>query len=177
MARASSRRRPDTIEPTTLTECARRYHAAALALSRTFGLPLTLEFVQTYHPAISSIYIESGKVGVRLPDRVTLPPLRDVVAGEAHASSLDHPAGAETNPLPPGASEMSSPVTILEPVTSVPGDAALPCRGQPISTLKPAPLAMLINKVQPLAEAQGGRWVLLLQALTQERAKRVAGIV
>jgi hypothetical protein len=46
--------------PTTLTECARRYHAAALALARMFGVPLTLDFVREYHPAISTIYQRSA---------------------------------------------------------------------------------------------------------------------
>ena len=58
--------------------------------------------------------------------------------------------------------------------TAVPMVADLPARGRPIRDLKPALLAMLINKVEPLAGAQGGRWTALLQALQAERERRLA---
>jgi hypothetical protein len=64
-----------SVAPTSITECARRYHAAAAALAKSFGLPMTTAFLQEYHSAISCVYIEASKAGVRLPPAVQLPPL------------------------------------------------------------------------------------------------------
>jgi hypothetical protein len=50
----------------------------------------------------------------------------------------------------------------------------LPCGGLLIDGLKPPQLSMLIGKVATLAEAQGGRWTVLLEALQRERARRLA---
>jgi hypothetical protein len=56
----------------------------------------------------------------------------------------------------------------------IPRDAGLPCGGQLLVDLKPAPLRMLVGKVERLAEAHGGHWLVLLEALQAERARRLA---
>jgi hypothetical protein len=63
---------------------------------------------------------------------------------------------------------------VPSPPTVIPTDTDLPCRGQLLVDLKPASLSMLIGKLTGLAEAQGGRWVVLLQALQAEREARLA---
>ncbi len=74
----SSRAPAPSVEPSTITECARRYHACALALAKSLGLPMTAAFLQEYHSAISCVYIEAGRAGVRLPPAIQLPPLRAI---------------------------------------------------------------------------------------------------
>ncbi len=62
-------------KPTSITEICRRYYACALALSKVMGVPLTETFMQAYHSAISSTFIETSRCELRLPAGVTLPPL------------------------------------------------------------------------------------------------------
>jgi hypothetical protein len=180
-----------SIAPTTLTECARRYHGAALALARTFGVPLTADFVRDYHPAISSIYIESGKLGLRLPAGVRLPPLAPAAhAADGHemmslsADLPEQPAAhaapepePDRDPRPPGAGEAPPASTTDQapaPMT-IPVDAGLPCGGVAITALKPAQLAMLVSKVAALVHAEGHAWVPLLGSLQAgKRPTRVA---
>jgi hypothetical protein len=61
-------------KPTTITECARRYHACALALAQTLGLSLA-EVLAQHRESVTAVYIESSKCEVRLRASVTLPPL------------------------------------------------------------------------------------------------------
>lgn len=60
------------------------------------------------------------------------------------------------------------------PPTVIPAEAGLPCGGQGIDQLTPPQLAMLLGKVERLAEERGGQWAALLAALQAERAARVA---
>jgi hypothetical protein len=79
------------------------------------------------------------------------------------------PAEPGTDQVPTGTTNGHTPRP-----TVVPSDAGLPCAGQAISALKPASLAMLINKVARLLQDEGERWVLLLHALETERNARLA---
>ena len=60
------------------------------------------------------------------------------------------------------------------PRVTVPTDAGRPCEGQEISALRPPQLALLVDKVERLAKAQGGRWATLLAVLRTEREGRLA---
>jgi hypothetical protein len=166
------RRRPDTSSgaPTTLTECARRYHACALALAKSLGLPMTAAFLQEYHSAISCVYIEAGRAGVRLPSGVQLPPL---VQASGEHSPPEPGQAAPVAGISEPSGENSPPNGDTPPLTVVPPDAGLPCGGQAISALKPAALSMLISKVARLLHDEGERWVTLLHALQAERAARL----
>jgi hypothetical protein len=169
------RRRPEAPsgEPTTLTECARRYHGAALALARTFGVPLTAKFLQTYHSAISSVYIESGRAGVRLEPTVQLPSL-------APAGHLAPDLEADRDPLPPGEEEAPvvttngdgppPPLPAADLPTHIPG--GLPCAGQAIDALKPAQLHMLCGKLGLRALVDPGMKPLH-EAVLAERSRRL----
>jgi hypothetical protein len=148
--------------PTTLTEIARRYHAAAVALAQT--LDLSLEEVLTQHrESVTAIFIESSKCEVRLPASVRLPPL----GAEAAISQANGQDGKDVSEI----SETSNGHAIP---TTIPADGDLPCAGQEIATLKPAQLAMLLAKVASLVHAEGDGWVPLLHALQAERQARVA---
>jgi hypothetical protein len=154
-----------------LTEIARRYVATGLALSRALGLPWTEDFLRQHRESISCCFIEAGRAGVRLPERVHLPPLEP--AG--------HPApvpGPDRDTLPPGEGEApvvmtndQAPLTAASLPTHIP--AGLPCAGQAIATVKPAQLRMLLSKVDQLGAAQGSQWLPLLEALASERAARL----
>ena len=88
---------------------------------------------------------------------------QDVTEGEHFADAPVAPAsGGTPTPAPE------------PPVTTIPTDGGLPCGGEGIDRLKPAQLAMLLGKVGVLAEAHGGRWTTLLQALQAERTARLA---
>lgn len=58
--------------------------------------------------------------------------------------------------------------------TMIPTGQGVPCGGARIVDLQPSQLAMLIGKVEGLAEAKGGPWQTLLQALQAERQARLA---
>jgi hypothetical protein len=60
--------------PTSLTEIARRYHAAAVALAQTLGLSVA-EVLSQHRESVTAIFIESGRCDLRLPAAVKLPPL------------------------------------------------------------------------------------------------------
>jgi hypothetical protein len=169
--------------PTSLTECARRYHGAALALARTFGVPLTADFVRDYHPAISTIYIEAGRAQIRLPPTVQLPPL-------APAGNPAPEPEPDRDPLPPGegeapdgaVSDLSEAVEADVPDFAPPTDQApapltiptgFPSAVVRITDLKPGVLPMLIAKTAALVHAEGEAWVPLLGALQSERATRL----
>jgi hypothetical protein len=165
--------------PTTITEVARRYHAAAVALSRTLGLSLA-EVLAQHRESVTAIFIECGRSDLRVAAGVKLPRL---AMPESPANG--HPgAAAETNisanntfgaedPVPrQGGEEAHGNAPALP--TSIPADENLPCAGQEIALLKPAALAMLIGKVATLAHAEGAAWAPLLHALTREREARLA---
>jgi hypothetical protein len=162
----------------TITEVARRYHACAMALAKSFGMPLTADFLQAYHSAISSVYIEAGRAGIRLPAGVQLPPL--VVPNNHGQPPNGHPVEPVTEHVreweptdTPEAGAPEPPTNGHAPPVAIPTDAGLPCGGQVIADLKPAQLAMLVSKVATLAHAEGERWGPLLGALQSERGKRL----
>jgi hypothetical protein len=43
------------VDPTTITELARRYHSCAVALATSLGLPLTEAFLRDHRESVSSI--------------------------------------------------------------------------------------------------------------------------
>jgi hypothetical protein len=180
--------------PTTLHEICRRYVATATTLAQVLGVPLTEAFMQEHHQAIACCFIESGRVGVRLPASVTLPPLasavntrlsRDASALEPqgpegfHSPDERNPKGGR-QPKPDSqklvAAEAAGPEVSHTNghaiPTCLPADGDLPCRGQEIARLTPAQLAMLLSKVARLVHQQGDGWVPLLHALQAERARR-----
>ena len=73
MARSSSSQPP--VEP-TIAEITMRYHACAVELANALGVPYTEAFLIQHRESISCCFIESSKLGVRLPERVHLPPLK-----------------------------------------------------------------------------------------------------
>jgi hypothetical protein len=187
MARQWKRNAP-TPEVSSVTECARRYHACAVALARSFGLPMTAAFLQEYHAAISCVYIEAGRAGVRLPPTVPLPPLTPPAAttnGQAPAMEPQAPGSSTTEdvalapqdrPLADPSANGAVPAngTVVPSPTTIPKDAGLPCGGVLIGDLKPAQLAMLVSKTARLVHDEGERWVPLLASLQAERAARLA---
>jgi hypothetical protein len=154
---------------------ARRYHACAAALAQTLGL--SLQDVLTQHrESVTAIFIECGRCDLRLPAGILLPHVADapVASTERHANVVHNVSDRHAN-VAHHVSE-SSPIDSnghMPKLTVVPTDAGLPCSGQAISSLKPAQLAMLVSKVARLAEAKGGRWTVLLQALQTERSTRL----
>lgn len=82
-------------KPTSITEICRRYYACALALSKVMGVPLTETFMQAYHSAISSTFIETSRCELRLPAGVTLPPLVPPNGQGARQPEASNPAIAE----------------------------------------------------------------------------------
>jgi hypothetical protein len=163
------------VAPTSITECARRYHAAAAALATSFGLPLTAAFVQAYHSAISSVYIEAGRAGVRLPSGVQLPPLTappveaPAEAGEIMCSGMPSAPEAPTT----GDTALSVITTVAELPTRIPAGLQLPCAEALISDLRPPQLSLLIGKVGLRALAEKSLEPLHV-ALLAERARRFA---
>jgi hypothetical protein len=160
-----------------LTEITRRYYACAIALSKAMGLPLTEDFMRQHRESISCCFIESGRAGVRLPPAVHLPPLAQAHDQAPEASTPEDAALAQQDspPADPAANGSASSVGATAPSpTTIPTDSGLPCGGLLIDGLKPPQLSMLIGKVATLAEAQGGRWTVLLEALQRERARRLA---
>jgi hypothetical protein len=167
--------------PTTITECARRYHACAVALSQTLGVPLA-EVLTQYHTAVASVYIESSKCELRLPAHVTLPPL--AVEAKALEAPADESNSTTRNVFPEatGHQARADESMVSAHKAFVAGDApppptippGLPCAGALVVDLRPAQLSLLLGKVDRLAAAQGGRWRALLEALVAERQARVA---
>jgi hypothetical protein len=152
--------------PTSLTEIARRYHAAALALSQTFGLPLE-QVLKEHRESVTAIFIESGRCDLRLPAGVPLPP----VAGEADSQMASLEANSREGKDVSAMAEHANGHTLP---TTIPADGDLPCAGQEITALTPAQLAMLLAKVARLVQDHQDDWVPLLHALQAERQARVA---
>jgi hypothetical protein len=69
---------------TSITEVARRHHAAAVALSQTLGLSLQ-ETLTAHRESVTAVFIECGRCDLRVSTAVTLPPL----AAEAPAPSTN----------------------------------------------------------------------------------------
>jgi hypothetical protein len=182
--------------PTTITEIARRYHAAALALGQTLGLSLA-EVLAQHRESVTAVFIEASRADLRLPAGVRLPPLSTTTVGPSHGrrggepvvedttavvSPNGQPAGVTADGSAPSATPAVAPAlgaTAPEPnghtiPTTIPSDGDLPCRGMEIASLKPAQLAMLLARVANLVHAEGDGWVRLLGALQAERAKRIA---
>jgi hypothetical protein len=161
--------------PTSITEIARRYHAAAVALAQTLGLSVP-EVLSAHRESVTAIFIECGRCDLRLPAAVKLPRLAQA-NGSRETVTRDDGHGPETGAIPEGdqvAESVASPLTNGHtPPVVIPRDAELPCGGQVIADLKPAPLAMLISKTARLVHDQGEAWVPLLGALQVERARRL----
>jgi hypothetical protein len=155
----------------TLTALARRYHGCALALSRTLGMPLET-VLRDYAAAVSTLFIEASRQGIRLPPPAILPPLHRATGGHHLATGGHHLATGDNGDVldvsPPASNgEAHTPTTI-------PADGDLPCRGMEIGELNPAQLYMLLSKVAHLAHVEGDGWVPLLTSLQHERQRRVA---
>jgi hypothetical protein len=167
------RRRPEAPSaPTTLTEITRRYYACAVALAKAMGLPLSETFMREHRESISCCFIEAGRVGVRLPPGVQLPPLAAPPADATHA----HPVVIREDrpPADPSANgSVPRDGTIVPIPTTIPPDSGLPCGGALIANLTPPQLHMLVSKVgfRILAEPT---YAPLLHALQAERAARLA---
>jgi hypothetical protein len=151
--------------PTSITECARRYHACAVALSQSLGLSLA-DTLATHRESVTAIYIETSRCDLRLPAGVTLPPLAGPVVppnGQGEEISSNAPV-----PQPVG-----EPANGDAPPTTIPTGSQLPCEGKGIAALRPAQLALLLAKVDRLAAEKGSAWRPLLEALVAERQARV----
>jgi hypothetical protein len=160
-------------KPTSITECARRYHAAAVALSQTLGVSLQ-EVLREHRESVTAVYIESSKCEVRLPAGVTLPPLvgeASVVTGNGSLKTVISDDGQDEKELSEIAESSNREASPQLPTTIPVG---LPCAGQAVADLKPAQLRMLLSKVDQLAAEQGSRWRPLLEVLACERQRRVA---
>jgi hypothetical protein len=169
------KRQPPTPEATSVTECARRYHACAVALAKSFGLPMTTAFLQEYHSAISCVYIEAGRAGVRLPSGVAFPPLNGDTPPPVRVTTAPPSNGRDhAEPVPDGVTRVTAPNGHTPQLTAIPTDAGLPCAGQAIPELTPTQLAMLVSKVARLVSDGADQWVPLLHALQSERASRLA---
>jgi hypothetical protein len=179
---------------TSITEAARRYHAVAMALAQSLGLPLA-EVLRDYTAAVSTVYIEISRCEVRLPASVELPPLQPNPPHRAMAEAIgvsDMTVGRDlstaTNVAPERPSTADSEATPDEVATNVapePDEAAepplpvaipqgLPCSGCLLVDLRPPQLSLLLGKVAALSETKGGAWTVLLQALQAERQARLA---
>jgi hypothetical protein len=151
-------------QPTTITECARRYHAAALALAQTLGLSLQ-ETLTQHRESVTAIFIETSRCELRLAPHVALPPLAGEPSDAAPEAAESFSGTAPENPG--GPPEVPLPA-------AVPADAGLPCGGVLLVDLKPAQLSLLIGKLAHLSQAKGGAWPALLTALQAGRQRRVA---
>jgi hypothetical protein len=175
---------------TSITEVARRYHAAAVALAQTLGLPLA-EVLAQHRESVTAIFIECGRCELRLPAGVPLPRLAadapvasangqpDISnTGTGNTSAGAPEADVPDFPPPNGEVEKflantaeNSPNGDTPTPTTIP--AGLPCVGQTITQLSPAQLRMLLSKVDQLAAEQGSSWRPLLEALAAERQARL----
>jgi hypothetical protein len=159
-------------KPTSITTIARTYHACALALAQTLGLPLA-EVLVHHRESVTAVFIECGKREVHLPAGVQLSPLTTVGRDLGPATNVAPapPPMADSEVPTDGAATNVAPEP--EPLpTLVP--AGLPCAGKPVTALTPAQLRMLLSRVDQLAAEQGSRWRPLLEGLAAERASRVA---
>jgi hypothetical protein len=179
--------------PETIPGITRRYYACAVALAKVMGVPLTETFVREHRESISCCFIESGRIGLRLPRGVTLPPLggktpvvetpgplNTMVSDDGQAERPDAPVAATHDQREERSSAASVSPAVEVPVhadepppVALPVAEGLPCGGALIVDLQPAQLAMLIGKVETLATAKGGSWTTLLAALQAQRQARL----
>lgn len=172
--------------PTSITEIARRYHGAAVALAQTLGLSLQ-EVLTAHRESVTAIFIECGRCDLRLPAAVKLPPLVppiDPETGAIECTGMPPAPEAPTNGHPALPREDHPPAdpstngavaanaTVVASPTTIPTDAGLPCGGALIADLTPPQLHMLVSKVgfRMLAEPT---YAPLLHALQAERARRL----
>jgi hypothetical protein len=172
--------------PTSITEIARRYHGAAVALAQTLGLSLQ-EVLTAHRESVTAIFIECGRCDLRLPAAVKLPPLVppiDPETGAIECTGMPPAPEAPTNGHPAWPREDHPPAdpstngavaanaTVVASPTTIPTDAGLPCGGALIADLTPPQLHMLVSKVgfRMLAEPT---YAPLLHALQAERARRL----
>jgi hypothetical protein len=176
--------------PTTIHEICRRYMATATTLAKIMGVPWSEAFLKEHRESIACCFIESGRAGVRLPAGVQLPKLVEapVAQGTERITSNNGSDGCQPGTFPndtvePDVPEVTPPpatCAIVEHLAPAHGDApptiipeTLPCGGKGIAELRPAQLALLLAKVDRLAAEKGRPWLPLLEALTQERARRI----
>jgi hypothetical protein len=152
--------------PTSITEVARRYHAAAVALAQTLGLSVP-EVLTQHRESVTAVFIECGRCDLRVPAGVTLPPVAGEADGQMASIDANGQEGKDVSAIAEYANGHAIP-------TCIPADGDLPCRGREIGALTPAQLAMLLAKVASLVHAEGDGWVPLLHALQAERQARVA---
>jgi hypothetical protein len=164
--------------PTSITEIARRYHAAAVALAQTLGLSLA-EVLTQHRESVTAIFIECGRCDLRLPAGVPLPHVADApvrVPTAQPSNGRDH-AGPVTDVVtivtaPNG--DTSSPTVVPTDSglpTSIPAGLQLPCAEALIADLRPPQLSLLIGKVGLRALADKSLEPLHV-ALLAERARR-----
>lgn len=159
--------------PTSITEIARRYHAAAVALAQTLGLSVP-EVLSAHRESVTAIFIECGRCDLRLPGGVKLAPLVQP-NGQApeNLPTEDTEVLREDRPL----ADPSTNGTVAETATGVAIPTTIPTGwpsgGQVLAALKPATLHMLIAKTAALVHAEGAGWVPLLASLQAERARRL----
>jgi hypothetical protein len=152
---------------------------------------MTAAFVQEYHSAISCVYIEAGRAGVRLPSGVQLPPLAaptdetPAEAGEIMCRGIPPAPEVPTNRpaelLPESGNNSANghtpQLTVVPPAgelpTSIPAGLQLPCAEALIADLRPPQLSLLIGKVGLRALADKSLEPLHV-ALLAKRARRFA---
>ena len=61
----------------SITEVARRYHAAAVAVATTFGIPLE-EVLNERREIVTAVFMQASREGLKLPATVELPMLATV---------------------------------------------------------------------------------------------------
>jgi hypothetical protein len=166
----------------SITEIARRYHAAAVALAQTLGLSVP-EVLSVHRESVTAIFIECGRCDLRLPVGIKLAPLAapsaDATNGQAPDTVLPRqdrpPVDPSTNgSVAENATVVASPTTIPTDSglpTSIPAGLQLPCAEALISDLRPPQLSLLIGKVGLRALADP-RLEPLHVALLAERARR-----
>jgi hypothetical protein len=136
-------------QKTTITEVARRYHAAAVALAQTLGLFLP-EVLTQHRESVTAVFIECGRCDLRVPASVRLPPL----GAQGDGQAVRHPQAGQAN----GAGDPAPPRGEQEPLhgdppipTTIPADGDLPCAGQEIAR------RCQINSPETMCRYRGGK--------------------
>jgi hypothetical protein len=108
---------------TTITEVARRYHAAAVALAQTLGLSVPEVFAQ-HRESVTAIFIECGRCDLRVPAGVQLPPLASKLLGASTPSQGDETAADA--PGSPSGGEPPRPFGLKRPEQRLPATPPSP---------------------------------------------------
>ena len=168
--------------PETISGIARRYHACALALATTWGLPVE-QVLREHRESVTAVFIETSRAELRLAAGVQLPPLATPPGqakppdrrGPDSPQAAELPQETQASPGPEGFSANAAKNSERGGAPSTPDaqakgaeadgepppvaiPAGLPCSGVLLVDLKPAQLVMLIGKVEALAQAKGGAW-------------------